>query len=387
MAGLYLHIPFCSQRCVYCDFYFTTTRKSHASFVQALRTELEYYTSEYGEREPVETIYFGGGTPSLLSLEDLNLILDTIHRHYDTSEVKETTFELNPEDVDIEYLRGIRLLGVDRLSIGIQSFFADDLAFMNRSHSAEQADAIIPMARQAGFENFTVDLIFGLPDQPMEYWGANVQKAVRLGAPHLSTYGLTIEERTPLFRQVERGLVTPAPEADFEDRYQFTMGYLRDQGYEHYEISSFARPGFRSQHNQSYWNHANYLGFGPSAHSFWWKGLPAHRWSNERNLRRYEALLGAHRVPLDIKEPLSLDTLADEYIMLRLRTADGIDLERLQERYGVDLLYEKPDELALLEAEGYIEPVRGGAVRLTDRGKILCDTITSKLLVDNPLEA
>ena len=382
MAGLYLHIPFCSQRCVYCDFYFVTTRKSHAGFVQALRAELEHYALTYGKQEPVETIYFGGGTPSLLALEELHLILDTIHRHYDTSNVCETTLELNPEDGDVDYLRGLRSIGFDRLSIGIQSFYPDDLRFMNRSHTADEAEAVVEQARRAGFDNFSVDLIFGLPEQPYEYWAANLQKAIRMEVPHLSTYSLTIEERTVLHKQVARGLVVPAPEEALADRYRFTMDYLRRHGYEHYEISSFARPGMRARHNASYWSHANYLGFGPSAHAFWWKGLPARRWSNARNLRTYEALLAQRQLPLDASEALSLDRLADEYIMLRLRTADGIDLAHLERRYGADLLFEKGDEIAWLEAEGLVEPVRDGHVQLTDEGKLLCDAVTARLLLD-----
>lgn len=382
MAGLYLHIPFCSQRCIYCDFYFVTTEKSHAGFVRAMQAELEHYAATYAKQEPVETIYFGGGTPSLLLLDELYLILDTIHQRFDTSHVRETTLELNPEDVDIDYLRGLRTLGIDRLSIGIQSFFADDLAFMNRSHTAEQAEAIIDLARRAGFDNFSVDLIFGLPEQPEEYWAANLEKAVRLDVPHLSTYSLTIEARTVLHKQVQRGLVVPTPDDVLADRYRFTMDYLRARGYEHYEISSFAQPGRRAIHNANYWSHTNYIGFGPSAHSFWWKGLPARRWANERNLRRYEALLATRQLPLESQEALGLDDLANEYILLRLRTGDGLDLAHLERRYGADLLDEKADELAQLEEDGLIEPVRNGLVRLSDEGKLLCDAVTSKLLLE-----
>ncbi len=384
MSGLYLHIPFCAQRCVYCDFYFVTTQKSHTSFVEALCAEIAHYTEDYGD-EPVETIYFGGGTPSLLHLDDIARILETLHARFDTRAVREVTLEMNPDDADLDYLRGLRTLGVDRLSIGIQSFFAEDLAFMNRSHDVAQAEAVVPLARLAGFENLSVDLIFGLPDQPAEYWAANLEKITALEVPHLSTYGLTIEERTPLYRQVERGQVTPADDETTAHRYQFTMDYLRARGYEHYEISSFALPGRRATHNQRYWNHANYLGFGPSAHSFWWKSLPspvAVRWANVRNLRRYEALVRQRHAPLESREQLSYDMLADEYILLRLRTADGLDLDVLEARYGADLLFEKVDELASLEAEGYIEPIRNSRIRLTDRGKLLCDAVTSKLLLE-----
>lgn len=382
MAGLYLHIPFCTQRCVYCDFYFVTTKRSHTSFVQALCMELEHYALEYAAKEPIETIYFGGGTPSLLKAADLAHILDTIHTHYDTSQVRETTLELNPEDGDPEYLRDLRDLGFDRLSIGIQSFYDDDLAFMNRCHDAAEAEAIIEKARKAGFDNFSVDLIFGVPDQPPEYWAANLEKVVRHDVPHLSTYMLTVEERTPLYAQVRRGLVIPPDDEDLAALYRFTIRYLQERGYNHYEISSFSRPGFQARHNRLYWTHQNYLGFGPSAHSFWWKGLPAQRWANVRSIRQYEALVRQGMAPVDFREPLDLDTLANEYIMLRLRTAEGLDLDHLEERYGVDLIGDKVEEMAWLETEGYIAPIRNGRIRLTELGKTLCDTVTEHLMID-----
>ena len=380
MAGLYLHIPFCAQRCTYCDFYFVTTAKSYTPFVQALLAEITHYGHTHGRREPVDTIYFGGGTPSLLPADDLGRILDALHANFDTANLRETTLELNPGDVTEADLRDLRTLGIDRLSIGIQSFFEPDLRWMNRSHSAEEAEAIIPMAQAAGFENFTVDLIFGLPDQPFEYWGANLEKAVRLGVPHLSTYSLTVEPRTVLAKQVALGKVH-APDEDVQaERYRFTMDYLRSRGYEHYEVSSFAMPGFRAVHNSAYWTHANYIGFGPSAHSLWWKtGSIAERWANVRNLRQYEALLAQRELPLDGRELLGLDELADEYVLLRLRTADGLDLHTLEFRYGVDLLDEKADEIAALEADGLLR-VADGAVRLTDEGFLLCDSITARLL-------
>lgn len=380
MASLYLHIPFCTQRCVYCDFYFVTTQRTHGAFVDAMCAELEYYASQY--REPVETIYFGGGTPSLLQIDELARLLTTIRKHFDVSAVRETTLEMNPEAAEIDYLQSLRSLGIDRLSLGVQSFFPSDLTFLNRSHTAEQAEESIDLITKGGFDNFSVDLIFGIPDQPEEYWYANVQKLIRLGVPHISTYNLTVEERTPLHKMVQRGLVHPAPEDEMAERYRFTMDFLRQHGYEHYEISSFALPGMRSQHNQVYWDHRNYLGFGPSAHSFWWKGLPAYRWYNERNLRRYEELLRQHHVPVESREPVTLDMLANEYILLRLRTSEGIDLRRLNDHYGVDLVYEKEEEIEELMQEGLIPSVENGRLRLTDSGKLLCDAVTTKLLLD-----
>jgi len=383
MASLYVHIPFCRQRCTYCDFYFVTGQRLYSTFVESLCIEIEYYGQLYGKLEPITTLYFGGGTPSRLALEEVARILEALYRHFDLSDVEEVTFEVNPEDATLDYLRGLRHLGINRLSLGVQSFYEADLHFMNRAHTAEQAEAAIANAFRAGFENLNVDLIFGLPDQPLEYWMANLQKVADRAITHVSTYSLTIEPGTVLAKQVARGIVRPADEATYTACYDFAMDYLSARGYEHYEISNFARPGYRSRHNQAYWQHANYIGFGPSAHSFWWSALPepgAYRWANVRNLRRYEALLAQHHLPLEFREGLSYDQLAEEYLLLRLRTAEGLDLDYYAERYGVDLLSEKLDDLAALEAEGLIEPIRNGTLRLSRKGKHVCDAITARLL-------
>ena len=375
-----MHVPFCERRCIYCDFYFVTTARSHAPFVRALNAEIEHYGRSHGEREPIRTVYFGGGTPSRLAAADVESILNTMRGAFDLSAVEEITFELNPDDASVTYLRALRQMGIDRLSIGIQSFFADDLAWMNRSHSELQARQVVDEVRKAGFENFSIDLIFGLPNQPVEYWAANLERASALEVPHISTYSLTVEPQTVLGNQVKRGVVEPAPDEDLAERYLFTMEYLEGRGFEHYEISSFARPGYRSRHNSSYWTHANYLGFGPAAHSFWWLGLPARRWSNIRNLRAYEAFVDGGQLPLDLREDLSLDELADEYLMLALRTSDGIDLNRMESTYGVDLLDEKLEEIAWLEQAGHIHPVSGSRLRLTREGRTVCDSVARSLL-------
>ncbi|MBO6576294.1 MAG: radical SAM family heme chaperone HemW [Rhodothermales bacterium] len=379
MAGIYIHVPFCERRCTYCDFYFVTTARSHAPFVRAVTAEIAHYGGEYASREPIETIYFGGGTPSRLNAQDVEAILRALNDAFDTSAVREVTFEMNPDDAGLTYLRQLKALGINRLSIGIQSFFEADLTFMNRSHSELQARQVVDTVREAGFENFSIDLIFGVPDQPEEYWAANLERAVTMEVPHISTYSLTVEEGTVLANQVRRGIVQPREDEDTSDQYLFTMEYLESRGMEHYEISSFARPGFRSQHNASYWRHANYLGFGPSAHSFWWKGLPARRWANIRNLRAYEAFVDGGQLPLDYREDLLLDDLADEYIMLALRTREGIDLELLEQRYGVDLLDENLENIAWLEEAGHIEPVSGRRLRLTPQGRTVCDSVVRRL--------
>ena len=346
-----------------------------------METEIEAYGREYGPREAIETIYFGGGTPSLLPIEDMARLLEAVHRHFDTAAVEEVTVEVNPENATLEYLSGLRGLGVTRLSLGVQSFFDEDLRFMTRAHGAAEAERAIDTIRRVGFASYSVDLIFGVPEQPAEHWMANLEKAAGLGVPHLSTYGLTVEDRTVLANHVERGLVAPVPEEAMRERFLDTMDYLRHHGYEHYEVSSFAQPGARSRHNSLYWRHGNYLGFGPSAHSFWreTRSLAA-RWANVRNLKRYEALLEQHERPLDAQERLGADELADEYVLLRLRTADGLDLDVLEADYGVDLLVEKVEELAELEAAELIHPIRGHTVRLTDEGVLLADAVTARLI-------
>ncbi|NNE48316.1 MAG: radical SAM family heme chaperone HemW [Rhodothermales bacterium] len=381
MAGIYVHVPFCSQRCVYCDFYFVTTTKSYGPYLKALELEMRHVALHYSSLEPIDTIYIGGGTPSVLSASELSGVIATIHELFDTSSVTEVTLELNPEDFDEQYLRDLRSVGVNRLSIGVQSFFQSDLEFMNRSHNSEDAHAVVEGVRRAGFDNFSIDLIFGLPNQPEEYWAANLEKTIRLGIPHVSTYSLTIEEKTVLHKQVQLGNVTPELDEVVADRFRFTMSFLRDAGYEHYEVSSFALPGSRAIHNQLYWDHRNYLGFGPSAFSFWWKGLPALRWDNIRNVRRYQGLLEGRHRPVSTSEELDLDTLANEYIMLRLRTSEGLDLDHLEDQYGIDLYDERVEDLAWLESEGLIHPIRRDLVRLTDEGMIFADMVTTKLML------
>jgi oxygen-independent coproporphyrinogen-3 oxidase len=381
LAGLYLHIPFCTQRCIYCDFYFVTTSRDARPFVDAMLVEIEAYGREYGAREPLETLYLGGGTPSLVPIDEMARLFEGVARHFDLSAVEEVTVEVNPENATLDYLTGLKSLGVTRLSLGVQSFFDEDLRFMNRVHGAAEAERAVDTIRRVGFDTFTVDLIFGLPDQPAEHWMANLEKAARLEVPHLSTYSLTVEERTPLANQVARGVVQPASDEAVRERFLDTMDYLRHHGYEHYEVSSFAQPGARSRHNQLYWRHGNYLGLGPSAHSFWRKTRSlAGRWANVRNLRRYQALLQQGQRPIDWEERLGVDDLADEYVLLRLRMLDdGLDLDVLEEQYGVDLLVEKIDELAELEAAGLVQ-MRNGVVRLTDEGVLVCDAVTAKLI-------
>ncbi len=342
---------------------------------------MQHYGHLYADKEPISTVYFGGGTPSRLSLEELNGILATVFSSFNVQDLKEVTLEANPEDLDGAYLRGLKELGVTRLSIGIQSFYDNDLQFMNRAHTATEAAGVTALVNEAGFDTFTADLIFGVPNQPMEYWAANLEKAVQQNIPHISAYSLTVEPATPLFKMIEKG-VSPAVDDDASAAcFRFTMDYLKKAGYEHYEVSSYALPGHRAVHNQAYWSHQNYLGFGPSAHSFWTDGRTSTRWANIRNINRYQALLEGRNPPVEFSETLEPETLANEHIMLRLRTSDGLNLSVLDEQYGFDLYDERVEDLAWLEGEALIEPIRNDKVVLTDDGMVLCDMVTSKLML------
>jgi oxygen-independent coproporphyrinogen-3 oxidase len=379
--GLYIHVPFCSQRCVYCNFYFTTTSRDVDRYVRALAVEIEAYAAEYAARGPLRTLYFGGGTPSLLPLSALARILDTVHRGFDTSALDEVTLEANPEDLAAPgAASALRALGITRLSLGVQSFFEDDLRFMNRAHSAAQAEAAVRAAAEA-FETFSVDLIFGVPEQPLEVWGANLEKAVRLGAPHLSAYSLTVEPHTPLGKQAARGLVVPEGDDLLRERFLMTHAFLEARGFEHYEVSSFARPGHRGRHNEGYWTHANALAAGPSAHGFWRQSTGmAVRWANVANLRLWTELLEQGRLPVDRREAMGLDELADEAVLLRLRRlVDGLDLDRLEADYGLDLLAERADVLAALEGAGLLT-TDTRRVRLTPEGAVIADAVALRLV-------
>ena len=382
MASLYLHIPFCKQRCIYCDFYFVTTHRSTQPFIDALLTEISLQGKAYGQKEAIETIYFGGGTPSQLTIEEIDLILKAIQSHFDITEVEEISFELNPDDVDITYLKDLRKTGVDRLSIGIQSFSEPDLQWMNRAHTSEQAMDIVDQSRQAGFVNFSIDLIFGLPTQTLAQWNDTLQRVENISPPHISTYSLTVETGTPLYKRIQNNIDTAPLEENQAALYQATMHALTNMGYEHYEVSSFALDGFRSQHNQAYWTHKNYLGFGPSAHSFWRQNnLQGNRWKNVSNLKKYIQHLQQGELPHSQLEPISKDALLDEYIMLRLRTLDGLDIDHIQRRFKLNFIEQKKEHIDRLIKTNHIAISSSNRLHLTSKGFMVCDAVISELLV------
>jgi putative oxygen-independent coproporphyrinogen III oxidase len=334
--GLYLHIPFCSAICPYCDFaVLTGGPERRRRFADYLIREIVMWKDERSTFESIDTIYFGGGTPSALAPEDLACILAAARENLSIQNNAWVFFEANPEDVTPESVRTWRDLGVRFLSLGIQSFDADALKFLGRRHSPEQAIRSFEIARAAGFQTISIDLIYGLPDQPFEIWKRTLEQAVALQPDHLSCYQLTIHEGTPFGFKLARGKMSEAPEETQGELFLFTHSFLKDAGYPGYEVSNFARsPEHRSRHNQKYWHHVPYLGVGPSAHSF--AGM--RRWWNERKLKSYETRIATGEKPIAGSEDLTRSDLALEALMLGLRTTDGIDRSFFRERYGVDLL-------------------------------------------------
>jgi oxygen-independent coproporphyrinogen-3 oxidase len=366
--GLYLHIPFCSAICPYCDFaVLTGGAERRRRFADHLVREISMWADERSTFESIDTIYFGGGTPSALAPEDLSRILEAARENLSIQNDAWIFFEANPEDVTPESVRAWRDLGVRFLSLGIQSFDANALKFLGRRHSPDQARRSVEIARAAGFETISIDLIYGLPDQPFKIWKRTLEQAVALQPDHLSCYQLTIHEGTPFGSRLARGKLSEAPEETQGELFLFTHSFLKDSRYPGYEVSNFARsPEHRSRHNQKYWHHVPYLGVGPSAHSF----ADARRWWNERNLKPYETRIAAGDKPIEGSEDLTRSDLALEALMLGLRTTDGIDRVSFRERYGVDLLKSNEplverlirDGLLKLEGEFFVPSLAGLAV-------------------------
>jgi len=369
--GLYLHIPFCSKICPYCDFaVLTGGPERRRRFADHLVREIAMWADERSTFESIDTIYFGGGTPSALAPEDLGRILETARQNLSVEDDATVFFEANPEDVTPESVRIWRDLGVRFLSPGIQSFDADALRFLGRRHTPEEARRSIEIARAAGFDTISIDLIYGLPDQPFEIWKRTLEQAVALHPDHLSCYQLTIHEGTPFGFRLARGKMTELPEEAQGELFLFTHSFLKDAGYPAYEVSNFARsPEHRSRHNQKYWHHVPYLGVGPSAHSF----SGTRRWWNEKKLGPYEKRIEAGERPIAGSEELMRSDLALEALMLGLRTVDGIDLVVFRERYGVDLLKRNEPLVERLVGEGLLK----------QEGDVLVPTLAGLAVTDS----
>jgi oxygen-independent coproporphyrinogen III oxidase len=388
VAGLYLHIPFCEHKCIYCDFYsiapgegLDRSELPTGRFLEALKKEIDLRAPASNSGMSYETVFFGGGTPSLLSAKELGATLEHVAAHFSVEPNAEITVETNPGTVDRHKLQEFRSLGINRLSIGVQSFHDDDLQFLTRIHSSQEAKSCVQDAYASGFENVSIDLIFSLPSQTTERWISNLDQAMKLNPTHISCYSLIVEANTPLFRMVESKQVSLLDTETDAELYEMTIAYLTERGYEQYEVSNFAKPGFKSRHNKSYWEHTDYLGFGPSAHSFTTRGRhadgPERSW-NVANLSDYCSKLELGQLPVIGMEHLTVGQLADEEIFLGLRS-EGIDLEGFRTRFGKDLIAEHELQVRdLLDTSRAV--VENGKLRLTANGYPLCDEICASFL-------
>ena len=378
MAGVYVHIPFCASRCSYCDF-FSTLRLDEVGhdYVEALIAEARLRKAELNGK-PVKTLYMGGGTPSQLPLPLLARLIDGLKATLDLNAVQEFTLEANPDDVTPEWCAAVRALGVNRVSMGVQSFQDAVLRLVGRRHTARQAIDAVASLRHAGIDNISIDLIYGLPGQTLETWAESVRQAVDLRPQHISAYGLTYEPGTRLWQQRECGEVVEASEDQYLDMYRILVGLLRVAGYEHYEISNFALPGYRSRHNSSYWNETPYLGLGAAAHSY--DGTM--RRSNPADLCGYIRRITSGQPACQV-EDLAWWERYDERVMLGLRTADGVDAHRLRSDFG-----DKAWAHFVSEARRHIDAgnmicTDDGRSILSSEGIVLSDSVRRDLMWDD----
>ena len=374
MAGIYIHIPFCKQKCSYCDFHFSTTFENYRSdMIEAIINEIEV-RKDYLVDQKIETLYFGGGTPSLLTFNELSRIIKKVKTSFPDIQLKEITLEANPDDINktslIEWKEG----GVNRLSIGLQSLKSDDLKWMNRAHTVEEALKCIPLALRNGFDNLTIDLIYGLPNLTLEDWENAVQWVINQKVPHISAYCLTVEEKTSLYKLVKTNKIKPASEDQQSEQFTLLVNLLQKHGYEQYEVSNFALKGFRSVHNGNYWKGEYYLGIGPSAHSFNGK---SRSW-NIANNSKYIQLVKEQKQDWIETEVLSHKDRFNELLLTGLRTTDGLKISQLAETLPFTKEFDQTKS-EFIKSGWMIE--ENGQLKLTKEGLLKADYIASELFI------
>ncbi len=373
LAGIYIHIPFCKQACNYCNFYFSTSLGNKDKFIQSLLREIEL-SSGYLQGEKIETLYLGGGTPSQLTIHDLKLIMDKLQSVYDLSRLQEFTIETNPDDLTeekIKELSELKKYGLNRFSIGVQSFFDEDLKYMNRAHNAEEAIASIKKVQHAGFENITIDLIYGTPTMSDENWKRNLDIAFELNVPHISSYALTVEPKTALDKKILKGESKPVDEEQSARQFKMLMDEMRAHSFEQYEISNFARDKKYAVHNSNYWFGKKYLGLGPSAHSF---NSISRRWNVSNNVNYINSL---EKSELNFEEEILTEAQkVNEKIMTSLRTMWGLSISECGMRNAEEI----QESLQQIDAAHYT--FENGILKLTDEGKLFADAIAAQLFVE-----
>jgi len=367
-AGLYIHIPFCKSKCGYCSFYSIKALNLLPDFIDALNKEMKFYSKLF---KSFDTVYFGGGTPSLLTPQQIKIILKTVNKFYRIDPHAEITIEVNPGDVSLEYFRSLRSLGINRLNIGMQSFDNQLLKYLGRRHSASDALASMEAAREAGFTNIGIDLIYGLQHQNLQSWDKTLQKAISIKPEHISCYQLSLAPKTPLYQTYQEQSIK-LPSNEQQAKYFFsTSEILENAGYLHYEVSNFARKeSLKSKHNMKYWQHLPYLGLGPAAHSF----LEKKRWWNKSAAKRYIKDIFQEKIPVEDAENLTPAQLQLEILFLALRTHTGIDLNLYKTKYAVDLLEDKKSIISFLIKNNLVE-IKDGFLRPTRSGMAVADSL------------
>jgi oxygen-independent coproporphyrinogen-3 oxidase len=375
MSGIYIHIPFCKQACHYCDFHFSTSMKKKDEMVLALVKEIKLRKNEF-QNELVETIYFGGGTPSTLSIEDIQLLIDKVFEHYEVIENPEITLEANPDDLDEETILQYVNSPINRLSIGVQSFFEDDLKLMNRAHNSAEAKKCLEFAAQH-FDNISIDLIYGMPNMSNEKWLQNIETALSFNIPHISSYALTVEPKTALYKMIKTGAIPNLDDDLAQQHFHILIDKLQENGFVHYELSNFGKENYFSKNNTAYWLGKKYIGIGPSAHSY---NGESRSW-NVANNSLYLKAIAENNLPSEI-ENLSNTDQYNEYIMTGLRTIWGVSLDRIETEFGTDYL-----NYLLQQSEKYISDnlleIENNVLKTTKKGKFLSDGIASDLFMLN----
>jgi oxygen-independent coproporphyrinogen-3 oxidase len=375
MSGIYIHIPFCKQACHYCDFHFSTNLKKKDEMVLALAKEIEMRKNEF-QNDIAETIYFGGGTPSILEISDLKFLIDAVYRNYKVVDNPEITVEANPDDLKENRIVELSKNKVNRLSIGIQSFFEDDLQLMNRAHNVEEAMKCLKIVTHY-FDNISIDLIYGVPEMSNEKWLQNIETALSFGVPHISSYALTVEPKTALHSFIQKGIIPSLDDEVAQEHFQILVDKLSENGFIHYELSNFGKENYFSKNNSSYWLGKKYIGIGPSAHSYDGKK----RGWNVSNNSLYIKSIQENKLPIEI-ETLTKTDRYNEYIMTGLRTIWGVSLERIEQEFGKTYL-DYLNQQAAKFIEDHLLFVDDNILRTTKKGKFLSDGIASDLFLLN----
>ena len=371
-AGIYIHIPFCKQACTYCNFHFSTSLKHKEEIISAIITEITL-RKQFLEGKTIQSIYFGGGTPSLLTSTELNLILENIAASFTIENDVEITLEANPDDINTQKLIELKTSGINRISLGIQSFYDRDLLMMNRSHNAGQAEKSLQLIKDAGFENITADLIYGIPDQSNAEWESNIQKLLRFNINHISCYALTVEPKTKLFHLIAKNKMLSPDENHAAEQFEILTALLIADGYEHYEISNFAKNQKYSRHNTSYWSGNWYAGFGPSAHSY--NGI-SRQWNISNNALYVKNINSG--MDFFESEHLTKSQQINEFIMVSLRTMWGLDKNQFEKKYGESELKQLMKGAEKYITENYISDTNGYLI-ITSKGKFVSDGIIAEL--------